>query len=46
MNIGEEQDPIEVPMPVHPSKITREAPAPAPQPAQPVTAPEPQKVPA
>jgi hypothetical protein len=43
MNIGEEQEPIEVPMPVHPNKITREQPVPSQEPA---IAPEPQKVPA
>jgi hypothetical protein len=37
VNIGEESDPIEVPMPVHPDDIPAE---------RPVTAPEPEGVPA
>jgi hypothetical protein len=40
MDIGEEKDPIEVPMPVNPRKVRREAPVPVEPavPAQPVPA--------
>jgi hypothetical protein len=30
MQIGEEEEPIEVPVPVHPDQVPREAPAPEP----------------
>jgi hypothetical protein len=45
MNIGEEQDPIEVPMPVNPRRIKRETPVPAVPVEQPAPA-QPAKVPA
>jgi hypothetical protein len=46
MNIGEEQDPIELPMPVDPRKVKRETPAPiaVPVPTEPTR--EPAKEPA
>lgn len=40
MQIGEEQEPVEVPIPLHPGQRPAAAPAPATQPA------EPEKVPA
>jgi hypothetical protein len=36
MNIGEEEDPLEIPMPVNPRKIKRETPVPV-EPAVPAT---------
>jgi len=44
MNIGEEQEAIEVPIPMHPDDIPAEQPVPSQPATQPATAPE--KVPA